>query len=139
MLNSLPYILLIDDDEDDMELLSSSLELAGLSIKRLNAGDKAMNYLNLKIGPLPALIILDYNMPRINGEQVLILLKSNTYTRNIPVIMLSTTMSPVFKNAIIDLGAMACFTKPSTYSEFITQVALFRDIAYATVAGKVLN
>jgi DNA-binding response OmpR family regulator len=136
MPNSLPYILLIDDDEDDMELLSSSLELAGLSIKILNAGDKVMNYLNLKIGPLPALIILDYNMPRINGEQVLLLLKSNTYTKDIPVIMYSTTMSPVFKNAIIDMGALACFIKPSTYSEFTTQVALFRDITYSTIPAR---
>ena len=129
-------ILIVDDDEDDLEILSSSLELAGLSIKILNAGDKAMNYLNLKIGPLPALIILDYNMPRINGEQVLLLLKSNTYTKDIPVIMYSTSMSPVFKNAIIDMGALACFTKPSTYSEFTTQVALFRDITYSTIPAR---
>lgn len=134
-----PCILLIDDDEDDMELLSSSLEMLGLSIIILNAGDKAIDYLNLKKGSLPALIILDYNMPRINGEQVLLLLKSNTYTKDIPVIMYSTSMSPVFKNAIVDLGALACITKPSAYSEFIAQVALFREIAYSYTPVNIIN
>jgi CheY-like chemotaxis protein len=130
-----PYILLIDDDEDDLEILSSSLELLGLGIKVFNAGDKALTYLNLISWAPPALIILDYNMPRINGEQVLLLLKSNAYTRDIPVIMYSTTMSPIFKQAIQDMGALACFTKPTTYSELKTQVGLFRDLAFSRVTN----
>jgi CheY-like chemotaxis protein len=135
----IPYILLIDDDEDDLEILSSSLKLLGLNIKIFNAGDKALAYLNSKIGALPILIILDYNMPRINGEQVLLLLKSNAYTRNIPVIMYSTTMSAIFEHAIIDLGAMACFTKPSSYSDFKKQAGLFRDLAVLFTPVTIMN
>jgi CheY-like chemotaxis protein len=134
-----PYILLIDDDEDDLELLSSSLELSGLLIKVFNAGDKAITYLDSKTQALPALIILDYNMPRINGEQVLRLLKSNEYTKNIPVIMYSTAISPIFKQAVLNLGAHACYTKPFSYSEFKTQVSLFKSLAFSSPPFKFMK
>jgi CheY-like chemotaxis protein len=139
MLNFLPYILIIDDDEDDLEILASSLKLLGVHIKIFNAGDKAIAYLNSKTVVLPALIILDHNMPRINGEQVLLILKSNLITKDIPVIIYSTTNSPIFKNAIVDLGALDCFTKPSTYSELTTQVGLFRDLAVSFTPVKLMN
>jgi CheY-like chemotaxis protein len=134
-----PYILLIDDDEDDLEILSSSLQPLGIKIKIFYNGDKAIHFINSITGALPTLIILDYNMPRINGDQVLLLLKSNERTRNIPVIMYSTTLSPIFQNAIIDLGALACFTKPINYLDFTTQVGLFRDIAFSFTPVKVMN
>jgi DNA-binding response OmpR family regulator len=124
-----PYIILIDDDEDDLETLSSSLQLAGVRVKTFDSGKKALSYLNLMIEELPSLIILDYNMPRINGQQVLILLKGHHNTMNIPVVMYSTSISLVFKKVLLQLGALDCFVKPTSHSEFKSQVALFKDLA----------
>jgi len=79
--HSRPYVMLIDDDEDDLELMSSSLELAGIRIKNFNSGIKALFYLSLLSSDmdLPSLIIMDYNMPKSNGQQILLLLKSRNF------------------------------------------------------------
>jgi response regulator RpfG family c-di-GMP phosphodiesterase len=61
-----PWILLIDDDEDDLELFSSGLEMKGVKVKAFDSSTKALFYLTLREGDmeLPSLIILDYNMPK---------------------------------------------------------------------------
>ena len=60
------YILLIDDDEDDLEMISAGLELKGLNVKTFDSSAKALSYLTLlsTYSNLPSLIILDYNMPK---------------------------------------------------------------------------
>jgi CheY-like chemotaxis protein len=110
------------------------LEPLGIKVKTFNASNEALNYLNQipGIAKLPSLIILDYNMPKINGEQVLHLIKSNKSIKNIPVVMYSTSVSPLFKKTIIDLGAIACFTKAFTYAAFCAQVILFKDLAFSS-------
>ena len=131
MSEHLPYILLIDDDDDDREMLSTALELKGIKTRSFESGEKALYFLKLILDTsnLPTLIILDYNMPRINGEQMLLLIKGNKEIRNIPVVMYSTHMSTLFKKALIDLGAFNCFIKPITYLEFNARVQQFKDLA----------
>jgi two-component system, chemotaxis family, response regulator Rcp1 len=94
-----PYVLLIDDDEDDLEVFSSGLELKGTRVKTFTSSSKALFYLTLMSGTmeLPSLIILDYNMPKKNGHQVLLALKANRDTENIPVVLYSTNMSLLLK------------------------------------------
>jgi DNA-binding response OmpR family regulator len=127
----LPYIMLIDDDPDDLEMLSSSLELSGISSKTFDTAEKAILHLALAPGilDLPCLIILDYNLPRINGDQTLVLLKTNKYTQHIPVVIYSTTVSDVLRKALMKLGTLNCFEKPFSYSEFKIQVETFKQLA----------
>jgi CheY-like chemotaxis protein len=124
-------IFLIDDDEDDLEILSPLLESPCIKVRTFNSGEKAVFYMQLlaDIEGHPSLIILDYNMPRINGEQLLLLIKNNGNTRHIPVVMYSTSMSLVLRKALIDLGAHDCFVKPSTYSETMRHAELFKSMA----------
>ena len=86
------YIILIDDDEDDLEMISAGLEMKGLKVKTFDSSAKALSYLTLlsSNSKLPSLIILDYNMPKKNGQQVLHAVKDNRVTKNIAVIMYST-------------------------------------------------
>ena len=72
----LPSIVLIDDDEDDREILSSALQLQGCTVRTFDEGARAIEALKLVKRPqdLPSLIILDYNMPGMNGERA----KTNT-------------------------------------------------------------
>ena len=131
--HSRPYVMLIDDDEDDLELMSSSLELAGIRIKNFNSGIKALFYLSLLSSDmdLPSLIIMDYNMPKSNGQQILLLLKSRKELENIPVVMYSTLFSDDHKKKLYDLGALHCFIKPWAFRDFIQQVDIFRNLAYS--------
>lgn len=126
-----PFVLLIDDDEDDSDLLSSSLKSLGIRVKVFISGHHALSYLDQHWGVAnqPSLIILDYNMPGMNGQEVLGHLKSNENTRDIPVVLYSTSISAAFKITATESGAMACFTKPNTMLEFKEQVQVFKDWA----------
>jgi CheY-like chemotaxis protein len=133
-----PYILLIDDDEDDLEMFSSELGKKGIKVKSFQSSSKALFYLTLMSGnmQLPSLIIMDYNMPKRNGQQVLLLIKDNSDTKNIPVVMYSTGMSELLKCQLLDAGALDCFNKPWTRQELNTQVGIFRELAYSFSSNK---
>lgn len=125
-----PHILLIDDDADDLDMLSSCLGPLGIHIKSFDSGLLALSYLNVtNVKDLPSLIILDYNMPSINGQQVLLKLKNNPRTRNIPVVMYSTTITPFLNRTSMEIGAYACLTKPVNEGEQAIQANYFKEIA----------
>lgn len=128
-----PYILLIDDDEDDLEMFSSELKKKGISIKTFDSPTKALCYLTFMsdIKDLPSLIIMDYNMPKRNGCQVLLEIKDNMGTKDIPVVMYSTGMSEVLKNQLLAAGALDCFDKPWTRNELNSHVEKFQELAFA--------
>jgi response regulator RpfG family c-di-GMP phosphodiesterase len=133
-----PYIVLIDDDEDDLEMYSSGLEKKGIKVKTFDSSTKALFYLTLMSGnrELPSLIIMDYNMPKKNGHQVLSLIKDNEDTKNIPVVIYSTSMPDLLKKQLSDSGALDCFSKPWTQQEFNSQVEIFQDLTYSFISNK---
>lgn len=136
----LPYILLIDDDHDDNEMLSSALEQQGLKTRYFESGEKACCFLKLISDTLdlPVLIILDYNLPKFNGQQILKLIKGNKDTTKIPVLVYSTYMNPVFRSALLESGASDCFKKPWSYPEFISQVRTFKELAFSFITNRKL-
>lgn len=126
-------ILLIDDDEDDLEIMSSSLALHGVRTKCFDSGEKALLYLKLieDVSDQPVLIILDYNMPRVNGQQMLVLLKGTKLIKDIPVVMYSTAISAVLKKDLSELGAFESFRKPDSYRGIQVQTAIFKDLVHS--------
>jgi len=126
-----PYILLVDDDVDDLELLSASLELAGIRTKSFSSTCNAISYLDFVADTLqmPLLIITDYKMPGITGQQFLETVKQNQVTSEIPVVIYSTGMTPTLEIALLASGASACFGKPWSYKESITQIEIFKKLA----------
>ena len=95
-------ILLVDDDPDDLHLLREALDAAGSPYRILEAhdGEEAVNRL-LELDSLnadPCLIVLDINMPRMNGRQTLSALKSNQSLSLLPVVVFSTSSSPRISN-----------------------------------------
>ena len=125
-----PYIMVVDDDPDDIFILSSSLEDKGVTVKSFLKGEQAMQYLQEDTchNTMPSLIILDYNMPGNNGQQMLTWIKSNAETSNIPVVMYSTHLSADFQISLKNMGAFECLVKPNNYSVFKEQVELFKDM-----------
>ena len=141
MFEKLPFILLIDDDEDDLELLTSSFETLYLRTKTCDSAENALKYLEncLTNNDLPTMIILDYNMPRIDGQQLLSSIKKNKLLKDIPVVMYSTGMSPILKQALLDMGAYDCFVKPVNFSKFTNQLCVFKQMAYSFENAKRFN
>src|SRR5688572_11860237 len=135
-----PYILLIDDDEDDLEMFSSGLEEKGIKVKKFGSATKALFYLTLmsETRDLPSLIIMDYNMPMKNGQEVLLLIKDNLATKDIPVVMYSGGMSGNLKTQLLNAGALDGFDKPWTQKEFNSQVEKFHKLAYPFISNKCL-
>jgi len=125
-----PYILLIDDDEDDLEMFSSELEMKGIKVKTFDSSTNALFYLTLNDSAmeLPSLIILDFNMPKKNGRQVLRGIKDNKNTEDIPVVMYSTGMDEILKTQLLKTGASNCLAKPRKCEELSSQVKLFQEI-----------
>lgn len=126
-----PYILLIDDDDDDLELLSSSLNQVGVRTKSFSSASKAISYLHFVTDTLemPLLVITDYKMPGINGQQFLESIKQGEATKEVPVVIYSTGMSPALATTLLASGASACFCKPWSYQESVTQVEIFKKLA----------
>ena len=127
MINGQPYILLIDDDADDLEMLSTALDEIGIRVKMFESSAKALFYMDLVSGnnDLPSLIIMDYNMPMKNGYDVLVILKNNPETSGIPVLIYSTTVNPLLREKLIDAGAAGCFNKSGNLRELTQQVKIF--------------
>jgi CheY-like chemotaxis protein len=123
-------ILLVEDDDGHAVLVEKNLRRAGLSngFLRLKDGQEALAYFFDSNG-MPAkkkfdslVVLLDVNMPRVGGIDVLKRLKESEVTANIPVIMLTTTDDPREIERCYDYGCNLYITKPVEYEAFIEAV-----------------
>lgn len=108
-------LLQIDDDQDDCELFAEALrEVSEITYTAINNPIKALQ--KLKSGKIkPDLIILDFNMPGMNGLDLLEALKRDSDASKIPVIMLSTSSREDFRKTAIERGALDYITKPTSF------------------------
>ena len=117
-----PYILMADDDEDDSLFMIAAFKAVGLigATKRVNNGIELIVMLKELIHEhltLPALIILDLNMPQKDGKDVLKIIKSDKRLQQIPIVMYSTSSA---KSDILEsykLGCNGYIVKPNSYNE----------------------
>jgi len=112
-------ILLIDDDSDDRALFSEALHDISSEIVCVTEGDgrKALVELFDSSTELPDVIFLDINMPRISGWDCLDRIKSEESTKDIPVIMFSTSSHQKDIDRACRCGAACLLTKPADYNE----------------------
>ena len=123
-------ILLAEDDEGHANLIQRNLQRAGVvnGIVHVKDGQEALDYLrgqgahaNRPAG-VPMLVLLDVNMPRVNGVDVLREIKRNPTTAVLPVIMLTTTDDPREVQRCYELGCSVYLTKPVQYAEFVEAI-----------------
>ena len=110
-------IFLAEDDIDDQEFLQDALITLNPEIKLTSfaSGLKFMNHITrLEDILLPDLIILDYNIPEINGSEILEQLKKDERYSSIPKIVWSTSDSHLYRENCIKHGAAAYLVKPSS-------------------------
>ena len=115
------FILLAEDDEDDQELIQIALKrVASDHVVRIVSNGQEL--LNVLAGEkhLPCLIILDLNMPLVDGIQTLRVLGHDPKYAHIPKVILTTSDSENNKNISYFYGALDYFVKPSSMKELVT-------------------
>ena len=122
-------ILLADDDPDDRSIIMDAMEVmnAGGWMKFAENGQKVLDILEEEFGAdnTPQLIVLDLNMPKMNGTQTLGHLKRDDRFKNIPVIIYSTSINPLEKEKCMTLGAHSYMTKPVSFTESVERARAF--------------
>ncbi len=129
-------ILLVEDDEGHAMLVQMNLRDAGISnpIEHIDNGRTALEYLQrltTNEQPAPLIVLLDLNLPEIDGYTILAQLKSDPKTHKVPVVILTSTDDPGEINRCYELGCNMFLRKPVDYSSFthaIRQLGMFLSV-----------
>lgn len=127
-------ILLIEDAEPDVFLVREALKNAGLDFELnvLDDGEKAIDFIDeldrYRGANCPHLVLLDLNLPRRSGDQILQHLRHSDRCKDIPVVVVTSSDSPRDKAEMSRLGATRYFRKPSRLDEFMRLGPLVREL-----------
>ncbi|GAA3487569.1 MULTISPECIES: response regulator [Streptomyces] len=115
-----PYeVLLVEDDIADAMLIEEALSERGArNLVQVTDGVAALEHLRADGAPRPDLIVLDLNMPRMNGRELLKILKADAELQSIPVVVLTTSTAPDDVTDAYSSHANAYVTKPVNLAEF---------------------
>lgn len=107
-------LLYVDDDQEDVYLFMEAVRMAnaGYRCVRAGDGDEALQVLKTM---KPDCIVLDVNMPKMNGKEALREIRTNKAYDDIPVVMFSTTIDPAERDQYKELGADNCLIKPTSF------------------------
>jgi CheY-like chemotaxis protein len=134
--NKIPIsILICDDDEDDRLLTREAIEAAHITnrVNFVEDGEQLMDYLNQRgeyagetgKAPRPGLILLDLNMPKMDGREALKRIKEDPRFREIPVVVLTTSRLDHDVVQSYKLGVNSFITKPVTFAGLVTAMNVF--------------
>jgi CheY-like chemotaxis protein len=115
-------ILFVDDDKEDRFLIAHAFSELGLTdrIAFLQDGSEVLPYLETAASEAIQLIILDLNMPMMNGTETLRLLKQHPRFKDIPVLILSTSTNRMEQESSLQLGALAFREKPARFKDYLS-------------------
>jgi CheY-like chemotaxis protein len=126
--NNTPLILIADDDEDDRMFTKEAFDenFEKNEIRFVNDGVELLDYLRRKnkyanpaLSPRPSIILLDLNMPKMDGREALREIKSDPKLRTIPVVILTTSKAEHDIVKTYDLGVNCFITKPVSFTAFL--------------------
>lgn len=124
----IPLILIADDDEDDRMLTKEAFDenFKEKEIRFVNDGVELLDYLRRKnkyanpvSSPRPSIILLDLNMPKMDGREALREIKSDPKLRTIPVVILTTSKAEQDIIKTYELGVNCFITKPVSFIAFL--------------------
>jgi CheY-like chemotaxis protein len=126
-----PSILFVEDDEDDISIIKEGFEdLQYSSICIYNDALSAIKYLNsIDDEYLPNLIVTDFNLPALNGLQFLKILRNHVRFSEIPVVVLTTSMSANNKKLFFDEGVSKIILKPNAFDEYKDIAGVLKELA----------
>ncbi|MDX6218898.1 MAG: hypothetical protein QOJ48_579 [Frankiales bacterium] len=125
----LMHILLVEDSLADIEMTLEALEGAKVAneVTVVRDGAAAMALLTDRTKPRPDLVILDLNLPRMTGHEVLSRMREDEVLRRMPVAVLTTSSAEADVAKTYDLGANCFLTKPVDIDQFVLVVQSIDD------------
>jgi two-component system response regulator len=139
MAERMVHVLLVEDDPGDTELTKAALGEAKLNLDLavVDDGEKAMAYLRKQLPyagvPTPDVVILDLNLPRKDGREVLAEIKRDPALRDIPIVVLTTSDAEEDIARSYAQGANCYVTKPMGFPEFSKVVHTINDFWFTVV------
>ena len=124
----IPLIILADDDTEDIFLIQKAFNesLFEGEIRFVNNGEELLDYLKARgryndpdLYPKPDLILLDLNMPKLDGREALIEIKKDVKLRSLPIVIFTTSNNEEDIIRSYELGANSYITKPVTFEGLI--------------------
>ena len=124
-------ILLVEDNPDDVELTRIAFAEAKIANELVVVGDgaQALDYLFARgvysdrdPNDLPSIVLLDLNLPKVDGREVLQAIRASEATRNLPVVVLTTSAEPFDVEASYALGVNSYIQKPVDFERFVWAV-----------------
>lgn len=124
-------ILLVEDNPDDVELTRIAFEEAKVanSLVVVRDGAEALDYLFARGAyagrdpdDLPSIVLLDLNLPRVDGREVLQAIREDPHTRSLPVVVLTTSTEPFDLESAYALGVNSYIQKPVDFERFVWAV-----------------
>lgn len=124
-------ILLVEDNPDDVELTRLAFEEAQVANRMIVAKDgaEALDYLFARgshagrnPNELPSIVLLDLNLPKLDGREVLQAIRAEPATRDLPVVVLTTSAEPFDVEASYALGVNSYIQKPVDFEQFVAAV-----------------
>jgi CheY-like chemotaxis protein len=122
---SKPVVLYVDDDADDRLLLADALQLEApeYQIKTAQNGNDALALLRSGADGLPCLVIIDLNMPGMNGKELIRHIKEDNDLQSLPLVAFTTSANPMDRQAC-DRWGVDMITKPLTFSNLKETVGI---------------
>lgn len=129
MIQKLVNILLVEDDEVDVMNVKRAFSKNNIKNKLFVAGNGvvALDMLRNSIVPLPRIIILDINMPKMNGIEFLKIIREDENLKNISVFVMTTSNEDSDKINAYNLNVAGYILKPLSFEKFITSVATLNN------------
>jgi len=137
--NKVVDILLVEDDAGDVELTREGLAAGKMfvNLHTVDDGIKALRFLRRQepyAGAVrPDIILLDLNLPRMDGRETLKEIKADEHLRGIPVVVLTTSEADADILKCYDLGASCYISKPVGFDEFLKVVRSLEDFWFTVV------
>ncbi len=117
-------VYIAEDDSEDYLILEEALIelLPGISLRWSRNGEDLINQLSIKDNMLPHLIILDNDMPKLNGMETLLRLNQIVQFQPVPKVIYSSGSSQVYKEKALLAGALGYFQKGNSYPQVLSDV-----------------
>ena len=126
-MNNFRYILLVEDDAVDVMTVQRCFKQLKVPTQLLVAknGEEALLQLSKEGGLMPCIILLDIDMPKMNGLELLQHLKNSAELKKIPVVMLTSSKEESDVSKCFELGVSGYLVKPVEYEQFVKIIELF--------------
>lgn len=114
------HLLIVEDNPHDLELAQAALELSDVrcEVKVARDGAEALAWLR-QTSTLPDLVLLDLNMPRMNGHELLAAVKGDPVLQRVPVVVFTTSGELRDRQAVVAVGADGYVVKPEGFGDLI--------------------